>query len=106
MGGFHFSRVFFDDDTQKKEKKRKKKRRRRRRRQKKKRERTRMKSDAQKNTPSSKREKKKNLKNDMDCFVEKGGGEEVRIVLAVSFDVLSRLYTRRVLASRVFSLSS
>ena len=41
----------------------------------------------------------------MDCFVEKGGGEEVRIiVLAVSFDVLSRLYT--VLASRVFSLSS
>ena len=66
-----------------------------------------MKSDTHKNTPSSKREKKKNLKNDMmDCFVEKGGGEEVRIVLAVSFDVLSRLYTRRVLASRVFSLSS
>ena len=54
----------------------------------------------------------KNLKNDlMDCFVEKGGGggEEVRIiVLAVSFDVLSRLYytpKSRVLASRVFSLS-
>ena len=45
------------------------------------------------------KKKKKNLKNDMDrCFVEKAGGEEeeVRIVLAASFDVLSRVYARRV----------
>ena len=41
----------------------------------------------------------------MDFVVEKGGGEEVRTL--ASFDVLSRVYTRRVrCASRVFSLSS